>query len=173
MAEEAKWYIIQTYSGYENKVATNLEKIINNRNLQDFIQEIKIPTEIVKEIKKDKQVEVEKKLFPGYVMIKMILNDDTLVTVRNVRGCTGFVGAKREPTPLSKEEVYKMGIERRSVNLDYAVGDTVTVLDGPLEDFVATVEEIDTDNNIVKVKVSMFGRETQAELELDQVKKLD
>ncbi len=173
MSQEAKWYIIHTYSGYENKVASNLEKIVDNRNLQDLIQEIKIPTEIVKEIKKDKQVEVERKLFPGYVMVKMVLTDDTWFIVRNVRGCAGFVGASSQPIPLTEQEVYNMGIERKSVEVAYEVGDSVEILDGPLEGFVATVEEIDTEKNVLKVTVSMFGRETPAELELDQVKKID
>ncbi len=173
MAQDAKWYIIHTYSGYENKVASNLEKIVDNRNLRDLIQEVKIPTEMVKEIKKDKQVEVERKLFPGYVMVKMVLNDDTWFIVRNVRGCAGFVGPSSQPMPLSEEEVYNMGIERKSVEVYYEVGDSVEILDGPLEGFIATVEEIDTDKNVLKVTVSMFGRETPAELELDQAKKVD
>ncbi len=173
MAQEARWYIIQAFSGYESKVASNLEKIVENRNLQDFIQEIKIPTEIVKEIKKDKQVEVERKLFPGYVMVKMVLTDDTWSIVRNVRGCTGFVGPSGDPVPLTEREAHNMGIERRSIEVAYDVGDSVQILDGPLEDFVATVEEIDKENNVLKVTVSMFGRDTPAELELDQVKKID
>ncbi len=168
--EKAKWYVVHTYSGYENKVSSTLETTVVNRNLQEYIQEIKVPTETVVEIDGDKEKEVERKLFPGYVFIKMIKNDITWYVVRNIRGCTGFVGASStEPVPLSDAEVIRMGVETKVVEVSYNVGDTVRVIDGPLEDLVGVVNQIDTDNNLVSVTVSMFGRETLAELELNQV----
>ena len=168
--EKAKWYVVHTYSGYENKVSSTLETTVINRNLQEYIQEIKVPTESVVEIDGDKEKLVERKLFPGYVFIKMIRNDITWYVVRNIRGCTGFVGASStEPVPLSDEEVVRMGVETKVVEVLYQVGDTVRVIDGPLEDLVGVVNEVDTDNNCVKVTVSMFGRDTLAELELNQV----
>jgi len=173
MSDEAKWYVVHTYSGYENKVASTLEKTVENRNLQDVIQDVKVPTEKVTEIgEKGNAREVERKLFPGYVFIKMVYTDETWYVVRNIRGCTGFVGSSTTPVPLSEDEVIKMGVEVRSVEVSYSVGDSVRIVDGPLEDFVGTVQEIDIEKNIVKVLVSMFGRETSAELELDQVQLL-
>lgn len=181
MSGEAKWYVVQTYSGYENKVASTLEKTVENRNLQDVIQGVKIPTEIV--IEKDSKgldKEVEHKLYPGYVFIKMIYSDETWYVVRNIRGCTGFVGlssegekAKKEPIPLTDEEVEKMGVEIRRVEVSYSVGDSVRIIDGPLEDFTGVVEEINTAENMVRVIVSMFNRETPVDLELGQVEVLD
>lgn len=173
MSEEAKWYVVHTYSGYENKVASNLEKTVENRHLQDLIQEIRVPTETVLEIKDNKKREVERKIFPGYVIVKMILNDDSWYVVRNIRGCTGFVGPSSKPIPLTDEEVVKLGVEIRQIEVSYNVGDSVTILDGPLEDFVGVVEEIDKEQNCVRVTVSMFGRETPVELELDQVELVD
>ena len=173
MSEEAKWYVVHTYSGYENKVASNLEKTVENRQLQDLIQEIRVPTEKVVEIKDNKKKEVERKIFPGYVIVKMILNDESWYAVRNIRGCTGFVGPSSKPVPLTDEEVKNLGVELKSVEVSYSVGDSVRIIDGPLEDFVGTVEQIDTDKNYVKVVVSMFGRETPVELELDQVEPVE
>ena len=169
MSENAKWYVVHTYSGYENKVATNLETIVENRKLHDLIQEVKVPTEIVTEVKDDKKREVERKIFPGYVLVKMVMTDDSWYVVRNVTGCTGFVGASSKPLPLTDEEVDSLGIEHREVTVDYRVGDNVTVNQGPLKGFVGTVEEIDVDKDRVRVTVSMFGRETPVELELGQV----
>lgn len=173
MSEEAKWYVVHTYSGYENKVASNLEKTVENRQLQDLIQEIRVPTEKVVEIKDNKKKEVERKIFPGYVIVKMVLNDESWYVVRNIRGCTGFVGPSSKPVPLTDEEVKNLGVEIKSVEVSYSVGDSVRIIDGPLEDFVGNVEEIDTDKNYVKVVVSMFGRETPVELELDQVEPVE
>lgn len=171
---EAKWYVIHTYSGYEKKVADNLEKIVENRKLQDLILEIKIPTEMVTEIKDDKVREVERKVFPGYVLVKMVITDDSWYVVRNIRGVTGFVGASSTaPVPLSDEEVEKLGVENREVIVPYEVGETVNIIDGPLEGFVGIVNEIDRDKNYVKVTISMFGRETPAELELNQLRRID
>lgn len=174
MSDEAKWYVIHTYSGYENKVASTLQTTVENRGLQDMIPDVKIPTEIVTEIKDDgSSKEVERKLFPGYVFVKMVYTDETWYVVRNIRGCTGFVGASSKPIPLTESEVYKMGVETRVVEVSYEVGDQVRIIDGPLEDFVGIVDELDTDKNYVKVTISMFGRETPVELELNQAEKLE
>ena len=174
MAEEAKWYVIHTYSGYENKVASTLQTTVENRGLQDMIPDVRVPTEIVTEIKDDgSSKEVERKLYPGYVFVKMVYTDETWYVVRNIRGCTGFVGPSSKPVPLPESEVYKMGVETRVVEVSYDVGDQVRIIDGPLEDFVGIVDELDTDKNYVKVTISMFGRETPVELELNQAEKLD
>ena len=173
MAEEAKWYVVHTYSGYENKVASNLEKTVENRQLQDLIQEIRVPTETVTEIKDNKKREVERKLFPGYVIVKMVLTDESWYIVRNIRGCTGFVGPSSKPIPLTAEEVERLGVETKQVEVSYTVGDSIRIVDGPLEGFVGTVEELDLDKNSVRVVVSMFGRETPVELELDQVEPVE
>lgn len=169
MVEVAKWYVIHTYSGYENKVAQNIEKVVENRQFQDLIQEVRVPTETVVEIKDDKQREVERKVFPGYVLVKMILTDDSWYVVRNIRGCTGFVGPSSKPIPLTEKEVEALGVETRTIQVDYAVGDNVKVVDGPLEGFIGIVGAIDTEQNKVNITVSMFGRETPVELELNQV----
>ena len=166
---EAKWYVIHTYSGYENKVASNLETTVENRHLQDLIQEIKVPTETVTEIKDNKKKEVERKIFPGYVLVKMVLTDDSWYVVRNIRGCTGFVGPSSKPVPLTDEEVIALGVEQAQVEVEYDVGDTVRIVDGALEDSIGTVESMDVSKNLVRVIISMFGRETPVELELDQV----
>ena len=167
MAEEAKWYVVHTYSGYENKVASNLEKTVENRQLQDLIQEIRVPTETVTEITESgKRKEVERKIFPGYVIVKMVMTDESWYAVRNIRGCTGFVGPSSKPIPLTEDEVARLGIEKREVEVSYKVGDSVNIVDG-------TVEELDVEKNRVRVTVSMFGRETPVELELDQAEPVD
>mgnify|MGYP000385080867 CR=1 FL=1 len=154
-SNEALWYVVHTYSGYENKVANDLQTMVENRHLQDLICDIKVPVEMVPEIDKNgKQKMVEHKLFPGYVLVKMVMNDDTWYVVRNTRGCTGFVGPASKPVPLA---------------VDFNVGDTVQITAGPLEGFMGLVEEIDTENFKVKLKVNMFGRETPAEVEIGQV----
>ena len=171
--DEAKWYVIATMSGYENKVATNLEKIVENRHLQDWIQEIRIPTETVVEVKDNQRKEVERKLFPSYVLVKMVMTDESWFVVRNVRGCTGFVGPNGKAIPLTEKEIAALGVEKKEIIVDYAVGDTVNIIDGPLENFSGVVEEIDQEKNMVRVTISMFGRETSVELELDQAERLD
>ena len=171
--QDAKWYVVHTYSGYENKVASNIITTVENRSLQDLIKEVKVPTEIVTEIKDDKEKQVEHKLYPGYVFVKMVYTDETWYVVRNIRGCTGFVGPSSKPVPLTEEEVYRMGVETRSVDVSYQVGDSVRIIDGPLEDFVGTVEELDVDKNYVRVVVSMFGRETPVQLELNQAEAVE
>lgn len=171
--DEARWYVVHTYSGYENKVATNLETIVENRKLHDWIQEIRVPTETVVEIKDNKKREVERKIFPGYVLVKMVMSDDSWYIVRNTRGCTGFVGPNGKPVPLTDEEVAALGVEKHEVVIDYAVGDMIRIVDGPLENFTGRVDEIDADKCKIKVTISMFGRETVVELEADQVELLD
>ena len=166
---EAKWYVVHTYSGYENKVATNLETIVENRKLQDWIQEIAVPTETVTEIKDGKKREVERKIFPGYVLVKMVMTDECWHIVRNIRGVTGFLGEGNKPIPLSEDDVASLGVEKREVVVGYQVGDSVKITDGALESFLGTVEELDLERGKVRVVVSMFGRETPVELELDQV----
>ncbi len=169
MSEDFRWYVVHTYSGYENKVASNLKTTVENRNLQHLIADIKVPTEKVLEVTEDKTKEVERKIFPGYVLVKMVLNDESWYIVRNIRGCTGFVGSSpNKPDPLTDAEVEKMGVEIKTIEISYNVGDSVRIIDGPLEDFVGVVESIDKEKNSVSVTVSMFGRETPVELELNQ-----
>ena len=169
MAETPKWYVVHTYSRYENKVAQNIEKVVENQGFGDLIFEVKIPTETVVEYKNDKKREVERKIFPGYVLVKMILTDDSWYVVRNIRGVTGFVGSATNAIPLTEDEVLALGMERREIVVAYNVGDQVKITDGPLATFLGTVEEIEPEKNRVCVVVSMFGRETPVELELDQV----
>lgn len=174
MADIARWYVAHTYSGYENAVKTTIEKFVTNRHLEDMILDIQIPMEKVTEIN-DAGVakEVERKVFPGYVLIKMVMTDDTWHLVRNVRGVTGFVGeASNKPIPLTEEEVLALGMEKHEVVVLYKVGDRVRINDGPLESFTGTVEEIDAEKNKVSVVVSMFGRETPVELDLDQIESI-
>lgn len=170
MSEEAKWYVVHTYSGYENKVATNLETIVENRKLEDLIFDIKVPTEMVTEIQDNKKREVERKIFPGYVLVKMIMTDDSWYVVRNVRGVTGFVGpSSSKPVPLTDKEVEALGVEKHTVEVGYNVGDNVKIIDGPLEGFIGIIDSKDMSKNSVQVIISMFGRETPVELEFDQV----
>lgn len=170
MSEEFKWYVVHTYSGYENKVKANIDTIVENRNLQDLILETRVPTETVVEVKDSKQREVERKKFPGYVIVKMKLTDDSWYVIRNTRGVTGFVGPASKPVPLSEKEVKMLGVDIIQKKLEYNLGDAVVITEGHLKGVVGTVQEIDTENNIVKVLASMFGRETPVELEINQVK---
>ena len=169
MAEEAKWYVVSTYSGYENAVAAAIMKAAENRRMQDLIHEVSIPLEKVTEITEKGPKEVERKVFPGYVLVKMIMTDDSWHLVHAVRGATGFVGTDGKAVPLTDEEIIAMGVERREVKVGYNVGDTVKVVDGPLSGFNGTVDELEINKNRVRVVVSMFGRETPIDLELDQV----
>ena len=174
MADNARWYVAHTYSGYENAVKTTIEKFVANRHLEDMILDIQIPMEKVTEIN-DAGVakEVERKVFPGYVLVKMVMTDDTWHLVRNVRGVTGFVGeASNKPIPLTEEEVLAMGMEKHEIVVQYNVGDHVKIVDGPLASFTGVVEAIEPEKNRVSVMVSMFGRETPVDLELDQVEVL-
>ena len=171
MAEAAKWYVVHTYSGYENTVKATIEKTVESRQLHDRILAISIPMETVTEITESGASKTyDRKVYPGYVLVKMVYSDDTWHVIRNVRGVTGFVGtSSNDPTPLTDEEVYAMGVEKKEVIVNYAVGDVVRILDGPLSSFTGTVDNIEVENNSVSVIVSMFGRETPVEFELDQV----
>jgi len=171
MAETAKWYVVHTYSGYENTVKATIEKTVESRQLHDQILAISIPLETVTEISESGQSKTfDRKVYPGYVLVKMVYSDDTWHVIRNIRGVTGFVGtSSNDPTPLTEDEVYQMGIEKREIVVNYVVGDTVRILDGPLSSFTGTVESIEVEKNAVSVIVSMFGRETPVEFELDQI----
>ena len=161
--------MVHTYSGYENTVAASIEKAVENRGMRDLIQEVNIPLETVTEITDNGPKTVERKVFPGYVLVKMVLTDDTWHLVRNIRGSTGFVGSGNKAIPLSDAEIAALGVEKHEVVVSYAVGDSVKITDGALESFIGTVDEIDVDHGKVRVVVSMFGRETPVELDLDQV----
>ncbi len=167
-----RWYVVHTYSGYENKVKTDLEKTVKNRELEDFFFDIVVPMEEQIEIKDGKRKANLKKVFPGYVLIKMIVTEESWYIVRNTRGVTGFVGSGTDPIPLTDEEIRSMGFETANVNVDYDVNDSVKILNGPLSGFIGTVQEINKNKGKVKVLVSMFGRETPVELEFSQVEKL-
>ena len=169
MADNANWYVVHTYSGYENTVKATIEKYVENRHLQDVILEISIPMETVTEITDNGPKDVERKVFPGYVLLKMVLTDDTWHLIRNIRGVTGFVGEANKAIPLTEEEVAALGMEKREIVVLYHVGDTVRITEGPLASFTGMVEEIEPEKNRVRVVVSMFGRETPVDLELDQV----
>ena len=169
MADELKWYVAHTYSGYENTVAASIERAVENRNMHDLITEVSIPLETVTEITENGPKTVERKVFPGYVLVKMVMTDDTWHLVRNIRGVTGFVGTGDKAIPLTEDEISALGVEKREVIVSYNVGDSVKITDGALESFIGTVEEVDKERGKVRVVVSMFGRETPVELELDQV----
>ena len=171
MADTARWYVVHTYSGYENTVKATIEKTVESRGLHNQILAISIPLETVTEISESGVSKTyDRKVFPGYVLVKMVYSDDTWHVIRNIRGVTGFVGtSSNDPTPLTEEEVYAMGVEKKEIIINYQVGDIVRILDGPLSTFTGTVENIEIDKNAVSVVVSMFGRETSVEFELDQV----
>ncbi len=169
----AKWYVLHTYSGYENKVANSIQTIVELRSLQDKICEVRIPMETVTELKNGEEVSVERKLFPGYVLINMVVNDDTWILIRGIRGVTGFVGPEGEPTPLTEAEMASLGIARQEVALPYAQGDNVKIIDGAFKDFIGTVDTVDVAAGKVRVIASMFGRETPVELDLAQVQLLE
>lgn len=174
MEDQAKWYVVHTYSGYENKVAATIQKAVENRHLEELILDVRVPMETVKEYKDDNTVkEVERKLFPGYVLIKMHMTDESWYIVRNTRGVTSFVGPGSKPVALTEEEVSALGVEVVEIKLSYQVGDSVKVIDGALEGFVGVVDEIDLANKSVKVTVSMFGRDTPVELKFGQVASLE
>ena len=173
MSERARWYVVHTYSGYENKVKANLEKTIDNRNLHDLVHDIQVPIEDVVEEKDGKKKVTQRKIFPGYVLVKMLMTDDSWYIVRNTRGVTGFVGPGSKPVPLTDEEVDSMGIMEKPVDIDLEVGETVKVISGPLENFVAVIQEINIEKRKVKALVNMFGRETPVEIEFNQMEKFD
>ena len=175
--EDEKWYVVHTYSGYENAVKTSIEKFVTGRGMEDQILRIEVPMETVTEVSESGEAkEVERKVFPGYVLVKMVMTDETWHLVRNVRGVTGFVGfvdSNNKAIPLTEEEVLAMGMEKHEIIVKYAVGDHVRIVDGPFSTFTGVVEEIEPEKNRVSVMVSMFGRETPVEMELDQVETLE
>lgn len=170
--EQAKWYVVHTYSGYENKVKANIEKMVENRGLQDFIYEVEVPMEEQIELKDGRRKSVMRKMLPGYVLIKMIMTDDSWYIVRNTRGVTGFVGPGSKPIPLTDDEVRMMGVEDIPIQLDVEIGDNIRVTSGPLENFIGVIEEIYPDKQKVRVLVSMFGRDTPIELQYNQIQKI-
>lgn len=172
MADRARWYVVHTYSGYENKVKANLEKTIENRDLNELIHNIEVPTEEVVEVKDGKKKVTQKKIFPGYVLIKMFMTEECWYVVRNTRGVTGFVGPESKPVALTDEEVLTMGIREKQVEIDLQHGEKVKVISGPLEDFVASITEINIEKHKVKALVDMFGRETSVELDFNIIEKL-
>lgn len=172
MSERARWYVVHTYSGYENKVKANIEKVVENRNLQELIQDMQVPMEEVIEEKDGKQKVSLKKKFPGYVLVKMLMSDESWYVVRNTRGVTGFVGPGSKPVPLTDEEVESMGVVELPQDIDLEVGESIRVISGPLREFVATIQEINLEKHKIKALVDMFGRETLAELDFNQVEKL-
>lgn len=172
MAERARWYVVHTYSGYENKVKANIEKTIENRNLQDLILDLQVPVEEqIEEGSNGKQKIIQKKIFPGYVLVKMFMTDESWYVVRNTRGVTGFVGPGSKPVALTDEEVESMGISEKQVEIDVTLGDSVRVVSGPFEDFIGTIQEINVEKRKLKVLVNMFGRETPVELDFNQIEK--
>ncbi|AGX41241.1 transcription termination/antitermination protein NusG [Clostridium saccharobutylicum] len=172
MSDKARWYVVHTYSGYENKVKANLEKAIENRNLESLIHDIQVPMEEVIEEKEGKQKVSLKKKFPGYVLVKMLMSDESWYVVRNTRGVTGFVGPGSKPVPLSDEEVESMGVLETPIEIDLEIGESIKIISGPLRDSVAIIQEIVLDKRKIKALVDMFGRETLAELDFNQVEKL-
>lgn len=167
------WYVVHTYSGYENKVASNIEKIVENRGLHDLILAVNVPVEKVIETTEKGEKEIERKLFPSYVLVKMVMNDETWHIIRNTTGVTGFVGPGSRPVPLTDEEVERMGVEVRTIEIKFAVGDSVRITDGPLAGFIGVVDEISADLTSVKVTASLFGRETKVELASNQVSAIE
>lgn len=166
------WYVVYTYSGYENKVKTNLEKTVDNLGLHSSILDVKVPMEETIEVKNGKKKHVQRKLYPGYVMVKMFLTDESWYVVRNTRGVTGFVGPGSKPIPLSDAEVRSMGVENIPIKLDVSVGESIIITSGPFESFIGVVEEVNVEKQKVKVVVSMFGRDTSVELDFVQVKRI-
>ena len=169
---EAHWYVVHTYSGYENKVKVDIEKTIENRNLQDQILEVSVPLESVIELKNGVEKKADKKMFPGYVLIHMIMNDDTWYVVRNTRGVTGFVGPGSKPVPLTEEEMANLGFRNEEVIVDFEVGDTVVVISGAWKDTVGAIKAINEGKKSITINVEMFGRETPVELNFNEIKKM-
>ena len=170
---EPKWYVVHTYSGHENKVKVNIEKLVENRGMQDLVLEVVVPTEDIVEVKGGQRKIKTKKMFPGYVLVKMIVTNESWYLVRNTQGVTGFVGHGSNPIPLTLEEVRRMGIEKIYIDLDIRVGDTIKVINGPFENFMGSVEEVNMEKQTLRARVSMFGRDTPVELDFAQVDKLD
>ena len=169
---EANWYVVHTYSGYENKVKANIEKTIENRHLEDQILEVRVPMQDVVEMRNGAKKQVSKKLFPGYVLINMVMNDDTWYVVRNTRGVTGFVGPGSKPVPLTEEEMLPLGISNENVEIDFAEGDSVVVIGGVWKDIVGMIQSISEHKQCVTINVDLFGRETPVEISFTEIKKM-
>ena len=169
---EAQWYVVHTYSGYENKVKANIEKTIENRSLQDQILEVSVPIQEVVELKNGVKKRVPKKLFPGYVLLNMVMNDDTWYVVRNTRGVTGFVGPGSKPVPLTEAEMKPLGIKTENVSVDFAEGDTIAVVAGVWKDTVGVVQRMDFGKQTATINVELFGRETPVEISFAEVRKM-
>lgn len=169
---ETNWYVVHTYSGYENKVKANIDKTIENRHLEDQILEVRVPMQDVVELKNGAKKQVQKKMFPGYVLINMVMNDDTWYVVRNTRGVTGFVGPGSKPVPLTEDEMRPLGIRSEEVIVDFEEGDTVTVIGGVWKDTVGVIQSMNHNKQIVTINVDLFGRETPVEISFAEVKKL-
>ena len=169
---EAKWYVVHTYSGYENKVKVDIEKTIENRHLEDQILEVRVPLQEVAELKNGALKQVQKKMFPGYVLLNMVMNDDTWYVVRNTRGVTGFVGPGSKPVPLTEEEMLPLGIKKEEIQVDFAEGDTVVVTGGAWKDTVGVIESINEERQTLTIRVELFGRETPVELNFTEIKKM-
>ena len=172
MSYESKWYVVHTYSGYENKVKANIEKIVQTRNMHELIEEVIVPMHDTVEVKNGQKKNVSRKVFPGYVLIKMVMNDETWYIVRNTRGVTSFVGPASKPVPLTENEILTMGLDTPNETMDIDIGESVKVIAGPFEDSVGVVKEINLSKKIVIVNLSVFGRETPVELNFTQVKSL-
>ena len=170
---EAKWYVVHTYSGHENKVKASIEKLVENRGMQDLVLSVVVPTEDRVELKNGQRKIKTKKMFPGYVLVKMIVTNESWYLVRNTQGVTGFVGHGSDPVPLTLDEVRRMGIEKIYIDLDIHIGDTIKVINGPFENFMGVVEEVNMEKQTLRARVSMFGRDTPVELDFAQVDKLD
>jgi transcriptional antiterminator NusG len=171
-SQGSRWYVVHTYSGHENKVKANIEKLVENREMQDIIFEVRVPVEEVTEVKNGKKKIKERKMFPSYVIIKMIMTDESWYLVRNTRGVTGFVGPGSKPVPLSDEEVKALGVAERLPAIELDIDDTIKVMEGPFENFIGTVESISQEKRKIKAFVSMFGRETLIELDYNQIEKV-
>ena len=172
LSKKAKWFVVHTYSGHENKVKVNIEKLVENRGMQDLVLSVVVPTEDRVEIKNGQRKVKTRKIFPGYVLVKMVVTSESWYLVRNTQGVTGFVGHGSEPIPLTDEEVRRMGIEKVYIDLDIEAGDNVKVINGPFESFMGVVEEVNMDRQVLRVKISRFGRDTPVELEFGQVDKI-
>ena len=171
MSEAAKWYVVHTYSGYENKVKANIEKTIENRHLEDQILEVRVPLQDVVEMKNGTSRQVQKKMFPGYVLLNMVMNDDTWYVVRNTRGVTGFVGPGSKPVPLTEEEMLPLGIKKEEIQVDFAEGDTVVVTGGAWKDTVGVITALNVQKQTATINVELFGRETPVEISFADIKK--
>ena len=169
---EANWYVVHTYSGYENKVKANIEKTIENRHLEEEILEVRVPLQDVVEMKNGAKKTVQKKMFPGYVLINMVMNDDTWYVVRNTRGVTGFVGPGSKPVPLTEAEMKPLGIQMENISIDFAEGDTVAVVAGVWKDTVGVVQKLDMNKQTATINVELFGRETPVEISFAEVRKM-